>query len=40
MKKMKVADLRSLVVSMNLTTAADASRMKKPELVKLIEDNK
>jgi len=25
---------------MNLTTAADASRMKKPELVKLIEDNK
>lgn len=40
MKKMKVADLRSLVVTMNISTAIEASKLKKPELLKLIEDHK
>ena len=40
MKKMKVADLRSLVVSMNLSSVAEVAKLKKPELLKLIENNK
>ena len=40
MKKMKVADLRSLVVSMNLSSAGEVAKLKKPELLKLIEDSK
>jgi hypothetical protein len=40
MKKMKVADLRSLVVSMNLSSVAEVAKLKKPELLKLIESSK
>jgi hypothetical protein len=40
MKKMKVAELRSLVVTMNLSSVAEVAKLKKPELLKLIEDSK